>query len=55
MLIPIGITLYLTKFFIQVSEKLIPQEINPNNYLQINGKKCLLINRDITSGKKNGA
>ncbi len=32
-LIPIGITLYLTKFFIQVSEKLIPQEINPNNYL----------------------
>ena len=33
MLIPIGITLYLTKFFIQVSEKLIPQEINPNNYL----------------------
>ena len=32
-LIPIGITLYLTKFFIQISEKLIPQEINPNNYL----------------------
>ena len=32
-LVPIGITLYLTKFFITVSSKLIPQEINPNNYL----------------------
>ena len=32
-LVPIGITLYLTKFFINVSSKLIPQEINPNNYL----------------------
>ena len=32
-LVPIGITLYLTKFIIQVSSKLIPGEINPNNYL----------------------
>jgi len=32
-LVPIGITLYLTKFFISVSSKLIPPEINPNNYL----------------------
>ena len=33
MLVPIGITLYLTKFFISVSSKLIPEEINPNSYL----------------------
>ena len=32
-LIPIGITLYLTLFIIKVSSKLIPKEINPNNYL----------------------
>ena len=32
-LVPIGITLYLTKFFISISSKLIPAEINPNNYL----------------------
>ena len=32
-LIPIGITLYLTKFIIQISSKIIPEEINPNNYL----------------------
>jgi uncharacterized membrane protein len=32
-LVPIGITLYFTKFFISVSSKLIPPEINPNNYL----------------------
>ncbi len=32
-LIPIGITLYLTLFFVRVSSKLIPGEINPNNYL----------------------
>ncbi len=32
-LIPIGITLYLTKFLIKISSKLIPHEINPNNYL----------------------
>ena len=32
-LIPIGITLYLTLFIIKVSGKIIPKEINPNNYL----------------------
>ena len=32
-LVPIGITLYLTKFFISISSKLIPKEINPNSYL----------------------
>ncbi len=32
-LIPIGITLYLTKFIIGISSKIIPSEINPNNYL----------------------
>ena len=31
--VPIGITLYLTKFFISISSKLIPYELNPNNYL----------------------
>ena len=32
-LIPIGITLYLTLFIIKISGKVIPREINPNNYL----------------------
>ena len=32
-LIPIGITLYLTLFLIKVSGKIIPKKINPNNYL----------------------
>ena len=32
-LVPIGITLYLTKFFISISSKLIPNELNPNSYL----------------------
>ena len=32
-LIPIGITLYLTIFIIKVSGNIIPKEINPNNYL----------------------
>ena len=32
-LIPIGITLYLTLFIIKLSEKLIPKGINPNSYL----------------------
>ena len=32
-LIPIGFTLYLTKFIIGISSKIIPQNINPNNYL----------------------
>ena len=35
-LIPIGITLYLTKFFIGISSKIIPENINPNNYLPFN-------------------
>jgi len=43
-LVPIGITLYLTKFIISVSSKLIPEEINPNNYLpySIPGLEILL-------------
>ena len=32
-LIPIGITLYLTLFLVRISGKVIPKEINPNNYL----------------------
>ena len=32
-LIPIGFTLYLTKFIIGVSSKIIPQNLNPNSYL----------------------
>ncbi len=32
-LVPIGFTLYLTVFLIKVSSKLVPNEINPNNYL----------------------
>ena len=32
-LIPIGFTLYLTIFLINISSNLIPEEINPNNYL----------------------
>ena len=35
-LIPIGITLYLTLFFIRITGKIIPKEINPNNYLPFN-------------------
>ena len=35
-LVPIGITLYLTTFFISISSKLIPQGINPNSYLPFN-------------------
>ena len=35
-LIPIGITLYLTLFFIRISGKIVPKEINPNNYLPFN-------------------
>ena len=35
-LIPIGITLYLTLFFIKISSNLLPKEINPNNYLRYN-------------------
>ena len=32
-LIPIGITLYLTLFFVKISGKIIPDKINQNNYL----------------------
>ncbi len=32
-LIPIGITLYLTKFLIGISANIIPPKINPNSYL----------------------
>ena len=35
-LIPIGFTLYLTKFVIGISSKIIPENINPNNYLPFN-------------------
>ena len=35
-LIPIGITLYLTLFFIRISGNVIPKEVNPNNYLPFN-------------------
>ena len=32
-LIPIGITIYLTLFLIEISSKILPNEINPNHYL----------------------
>ena len=32
-LIPIGITIYLTLFIIRVTSNFLPQKINPNNYL----------------------
>jgi len=32
-LIPIGITVYLTIFLISISSKILPKEINPNHYL----------------------
>ena len=35
-LIPIGITIYLTIFIVSISSKIIPKEINPNNYLPYN-------------------
>ena len=35
-LIPIGITVYLTIFFVSVSSKILPKEINPNHYLPYN-------------------
>ena len=35
-LIPIGITLYLTLFFVNISSKILPKEINPNHYLPFN-------------------
>ena len=35
-LIPIGITVYLTLFLISISSKIIPRGINPNHYLPYN-------------------
>jgi len=35
-LIPIGITIYLTIFIISISSKVLPKEINPNHYLPYN-------------------
>jgi uncharacterized membrane protein len=35
-LIPIGITLYLTLFIISISSRILPREINPNYYLPYN-------------------
>tara|TARA_B100000242_G_scaffold218393_1_gene159666 strand:- start:433 stop:1047 length:615 start_codon:yes stop_codon:yes gene_type:complete len=35
-LIPIGITLYLTLFLVRISGLIIPKELNPNNYLPFN-------------------
>ena len=35
-LIPIGITIYLTIFLISISTKILPKEINPNHYLPYN-------------------
>tara|TARA_B100001057_G_C22840419_1_gene946860 strand:- start:2098 stop:2712 length:615 start_codon:yes stop_codon:yes gene_type:complete len=32
-LIPIGITLYLSIFIIKISSRILPKELNPNNYL----------------------
>ena len=32
-LIPIGITVYLTIFLVSISSRILPKEINPNNYL----------------------
>ena len=35
-LIPIGITIYLTIFLIKISSKILPKELNPNHYLPYN-------------------
>ena len=35
-LIPIGMTVYLTLFLISISSKILPKEINPNHYLPYN-------------------
>ena len=35
-LIPIGITIYLTLFIVRISSKILPKELNPNNYLPYN-------------------
>jgi len=35
-LIPIGITIYLTLFLVSISSNILPKEINPNHYLPYN-------------------
>jgi uncharacterized membrane protein len=35
-LIPLGVTLYLTLFIVSISSKILPKEINPNYYLPYN-------------------
>ena len=35
-LIPIGITVYLTLFVVKISSKILPKELNPNHYLPYN-------------------
>ena len=35
-LIPIGITIYLTIFITSISSRILPKEINPNHYLPYN-------------------
>ena len=34
-LVPIGITLYVTLFIIKISSKILPRELNPNSYLPV--------------------
>ena len=34
-LIPLGITIYITLFIVKISSKVLPKEINPNHYLPI--------------------
>ena len=43
-LIPIGITVYLTIFVIKISAKILPRELNPNNYMpyEIPGLEILI-------------
>jgi|TARA_B110000438_G_C15753332_1_gene624010 uncharacterized membrane protein len=43
-LIPIGITLYLTLFLISISSRILPKEINPNHYMpyEIPGLEILI-------------
>jgi len=35
-LIPLGITVYLTLFIVSISSKILPKELNPNHYLPYN-------------------
>ena len=43
-LIPIGITIYLTLFIVKISARLLPKEVNPNHYLpyEIPGLEILI-------------